>query len=199
MTVFQETIRDRKALVPSARKRVNGSKTRFVGLPHDNLSPAQLKKLNGKVEVYNMHKPMTWEQFKSLPDDLSQQYIAYLENEFHISTGALATAFGVTSPPLRAQIEKKNISFHSSKRMTKEDMAAFDSFWNGVQAVTVVNPIEFQQPEDDDVSNQQSSPMKMTSFSLNYDGHFNPKDLMQTLILMIGEDSDCHIRIEVTK
>ena len=38
--------------------------------------------MNGDVKSYNLNRPMTWEEFRSMPQDLQIMYIKKLRNEY---------------------------------------------------------------------------------------------------------------------
>lgn len=87
---FHETNRERKALVPSAMKRTGGSKSRKCTLPHENLTPAQQKKLSGPVHTYNLSAPMGWETFKSMSKDLQEKYLFSLYDRFSVGSSTIS-------------------------------------------------------------------------------------------------------------
>ena len=101
MTTFDETIRERKSLVPSARRRKCGSKSSFVGLPHDHLTPTQMRGMNGEVRTYQMKEPMNWSDFKALPYDLKQKYIDGITAEYNVNYEALAQMFGANGGAIK--------------------------------------------------------------------------------------------------
>ena len=76
--MFKQTSAERKRTGRGAMAKKNGSKSKKCGLPSDHLSEAEKKKLNGSVEVYNLGKPMTWEQFRKMSHDLQSEYIRKL-------------------------------------------------------------------------------------------------------------------------
>ena len=76
--IFRQTEKERKRIGRGAKSRKSGSRSKFCGLPSDNLSRAERMKLNGDVKVYNLNKPMKWDQFKKLPHDLRVDYIKKL-------------------------------------------------------------------------------------------------------------------------
>lgn len=82
---YRQEVQDRKALVPSARKRKNGVHSKSCTLPSDSLTPAQQRKLNGPVKTYNICQPMSWEQFKEMPKDLQESYLRYVAQRFRVT------------------------------------------------------------------------------------------------------------------
>lgn len=91
MKEFYDEVREKKALVPSSRHRVCGSKSKKCSLPSDNLTAAEKRKLNGPVETYAINKPISWETFKAMPHDIAQAWMDYVQDRFNISSNAIAT------------------------------------------------------------------------------------------------------------
>ena len=107
---FNQLNRERKSLVPSARKRTNGSKSHKCSLPCDNLTPAQQRKLSGPVRTYNITKPMSWEQFKTMPMDLQEAYLRYLHQRFGVTQQTISTVLFELSPRgLNAYVHKEGL------------------------------------------------------------------------------------------
>lgn len=86
---YRQEVQERKALVPSARKRKNGVHSTSCTLPSDHLTPAQRKKLNGPVKTYNTCQPMSWAQFKEMPKDLQESYLRYVAQRFRVTMQAI--------------------------------------------------------------------------------------------------------------
>lgn len=198
MTAFEETVRERKRLIPSSRHRKRGSKSRFVLLPHELLSVAQRRKMNGKVKVYKMKKPMTWKEFMALPDDLAGEYINEISSKYHVNYAALKDMFDVSPASMRSAFKTRGISFtppHGT--MAKEDAEAWQSFIESAKDFPTENetqgePAPQREPE-------KRHHMNMSRFSLNFDGPLDSQNLLQTLSFMIGEGTTCNIHIEVSK
>lgn len=90
MKEFCDEVREKKALVPSARHRVCGSKSKKCSLPSDNLTEAQKRKLNGPCETYAINKPCDYKTFKAMPHDIAQVWLDYVQNRFGVSPSAIA-------------------------------------------------------------------------------------------------------------
>ena len=90
MGVFDEDVRERRALIASARRRVGGARSRRCSLPSDALSTAQRRRLNGPVRTYALGRPMSWEQFRDMPPDLQRRYLAWLRERFGLGPRAVA-------------------------------------------------------------------------------------------------------------
>jgi len=113
---FYETVRDRKALVPSARHKVNGSKSKKCMLPSDNLTAAEKKKLNGPMKTYAINQPMPWSEFKSMPHDLQQEHIDYIQNRFELGLVTISrVVFGMSDAALTLYAKRVGLKAESYK------------------------------------------------------------------------------------
>lgn len=131
---FYSEVNGRKNIARSASHRINGSKSKKCTFPSDNLTPAQKKKLNGACVMYNLGAPMTWEEFKNLPVDLSEEYACGLREKYRVSAADLGEMFGVTRMPVINHMTKlgyceRFLSIHGKRsRMTDEYKEAWEKF-----------------------------------------------------------------------
>lgn len=92
---------EKKRIAASAHKqRSHCGKGGSVKFPCDFMSKKELRAMNGPVEEFNLNKPMSWEEFKALPDDLKITYIKKLREKFSIPNTAIAEMFGIHSATL---------------------------------------------------------------------------------------------------
>ena len=96
MNDFEKDVRERKSLVPSARRRVCGSKSKHCSLPSDHLTPGQLKKLSGPVTSVRMNAPMPIAVFRELSSDLQREYLLGIRNRYHVSQRQIAKMMGTS-------------------------------------------------------------------------------------------------------
>ena len=88
---------DKKVTARSARStRSHCGKRGAVKFPSDYLSAKELKAMNGECIKYaSLKKPMTWEEFKALPNDLKAMYIKSLREKFNVPDAELAKMFDI--------------------------------------------------------------------------------------------------------
>lgn len=153
MNDFDYDVKQKKALIPSARKRVNGSKSKRCTLPSDHLTPAQRKKLNGPVCTYSLNQPMKWQQFKDMPEDLQEEYIRNLRERYTVSQTELGRMFGVSTRTVVKHIAKRGYSnLFTSKRMNSDERFAWRQFCTGVAGTEDTQPEELTaEPEQEEV------------------------------------------------
>lgn len=97
MTDFDYDVMQKKRL---ARNQFHNAKYKHGGchLPHEDLTPAQMKRRNGPMMTYSMNQPMSWNDFKSMPHDLQQQYLDGLHARFGVGPSDIAKYLFIRDP-----------------------------------------------------------------------------------------------------
>lgn len=122
--MLRQDAREKKAAGRGIYHKRSGSKTKYVGLPSDHLTAAQMKRRNGPVSTFNINKRLSYEEFKTLPTDLAQEYIDKLQRTYNVGSQAIAESLGITRPCLKAYAHKHNLSFHG-----KPGVQAIGAHW----------------------------------------------------------------------
>lgn len=73
--MISDSIEKKKIARSSHNRKTHCGKGGRVKFPSDYLSKKELKAMNGDVKSYNLNRPMTWEEFRSMPKDLQIMYI----------------------------------------------------------------------------------------------------------------------------
>ena len=77
--VFIQDVKEKKTTARSARHtRTHCGRGGRVRLPSDNLSKKELMKMSGECKSYRLNSPMSWDEFKAMPDDIKITYIKLL-------------------------------------------------------------------------------------------------------------------------
>lgn len=175
---FSDDVRHRKSLVPSARRRKCGSKSRYCGLPSDHLTAKQWKERNGAVMTYNTRRPMTWKEFKKMPTDLQKQYLLWLSFTFRVSRAALADMFECAPKTVDRFLEEHNIDmgFARGRKMTEEQHAAFNRFRYGI-------------PEPDEAEPATAEPDAAPA----HDSDFNAEEVRPVFPELAAPKTDVHV------
>lgn len=88
---FNETNRERAITRRSARCKKNGSKSKSCKLGVDRLSNKQIEKLHGPVQSWKMTNFYSWNEFKSMPNDIQVEYINYLLDKYGVGLATIST------------------------------------------------------------------------------------------------------------
>lgn len=160
--VFVSDVIDKKRTARgSHNKRTHCGRGGSVRLPSDNMTRKELNKMNGDVKSYRMNDPMTWEEFKSMPDDLRITYIKLLREKFHVSDTKIGEMLGVAQRTISSEISRLGIGLGKRHKHTGFDKDVWEAWRNRtitsahdvleeIQPVEVENePCEAQNTTDD--------------------------------------------------
>lgn len=115
--LFRESIKEKKGMVNGARH--TSGKTKKNGTPRDlDVSTKEYKKKCGQVKKFSINMPMKLEEFKTLPEDLQDEYLDRLLNVFHMSRDIIAKMFGCSYPTVANIIKKSGVKY-SGDRSTR--------------------------------------------------------------------------------
>ena len=154
--VFIQDVKEKKITARSARNtRTHNGKSGRVKLPCDYLTPKELKAMNGECKSYRLNEPMSWTEFKAMPDDIKVTYIKLLREKFDVPDSEIYKMFGTNKDTLSRffkalglRVPRKNV-----KREWKKD--EWFAWVNGVEIKTAdpkenttVYPDSIIKPED---------------------------------------------------
>ena len=134
--MISDSIEKKKIAHSSHNRKTHCGKGGRVKFPSDYLSKKELKAMNGDVKSYSLNKPMTWEEFRSMPQDLQIMYIKKLRNEFGVPDSVLGKAMGVCKSSFSKAMRDLNISLGKSAGATgrqwfgSEKSSKFSEYWN---------------------------------------------------------------------
>lgn len=145
MNDFEYDVLQKKRIANQARYRKNGSKSKKCSLSTDGMTRRQWERKCGEVMTYRIGQPMSWEEFKSIPRDIQEDYLKSLVEKYSATCADLAMMFGCTAATVSRFCKQNNIDvgFHVGKRMTKEERARFKEFLSVDQ-----EPDEIEEPDE---------------------------------------------------
>ena len=134
--MISDSIEKKKIAHSSHNRKTHCGKGGRVKFPSDYLSKKELKAMNGEIKSYNLNKPMTWKEFRSMPQDLQIMYIKKLRNEFGVPDIVLGKAMGVCKSSFSKAMKDLNLSLGKSAGATSkqwlnsEKNLKFSEYWN---------------------------------------------------------------------
>ena len=154
--MIEDSINKKNIARSSHNKRTHCGSSGGVRLPSDYMTRKELKSMNGEVKTYKMHDPMTWKEFRELPDDLKKEYIKYIRERFGAPNTAIAEAFGVSNTLFGNWIRCLGLASGkchcgtSSKWAKTDESTLFKKWWNREEESDATEPenVEMTEPEN---------------------------------------------------
>jgi len=225
MNDFDYDVLQKKRVAAGARHRVNGSKSKYCGLPSDRLSAAELKKRNGECRSFRMDAPCTWEQFKVMPDDLKQEYVTRLQELYGANNTMLGEMWGVSNVTVYAVLKRIGVASGgvNRSRMPRKEReiatARWSAFCNGVvggsakseepetpDETPTIRPDEMggtpsgneiPQEDADTEKKPETEELAILRQVMELEGTITAESLARAIASMTTPGSRCRIRIEV--
>lgn len=191
---------EKKRIAASAHKqRSHCGKGGSVKFPCDFMSKKELRAMNGPVEEFNLNKPMSWEEFKALPDDLKITYIKKLREKFGIPNTAIAEMFGIHSATLCGYLKCLGLGVgkHAGGSVRNWDKDSFAKWCGVADEVEVVS-----EETDTAVVETENKPCCETNIlvpktgELNFEGDLD--DILRTVrMVLCGGNVKISVRWEI--
>ena len=171
--MISDSIEKKKIAHSSHNRKTHCGKGGRVKFPSDYLSKKELKAMNGDVKSYNLNKPMTWEEFRNMPQDLQIMYIKKLRNEFGVPDIVLGKAMGVCKSSFSKAMKDLNLSLGKSAGATSkqwfgsEKSSKFSEYWNKFNKEKAVEEdrVEEEEAVEEDNANEEAEDVKEMDIS----------------------------------
>lgn len=98
--MIEDSIDKKRTAASAFKQRTHCGKGGRVKFPSDNLSKKELKAMSGECKSYRLNDPMSWDEFKSMPDDLKVTYINGIRERFGAPDKYIAEMFGISQGQL---------------------------------------------------------------------------------------------------
>lgn len=93
------------------------------------------------ASTFNIDRPMTWVEFKKLPDSQKIEYIAYLRERFDVTDKRIAKMLGITAPSLGVAMRKLGCARGHRGKIIEKYSEEFEAWCNGVNFYTIPSHI----------------------------------------------------------
>lgn len=110
MNDFDYDVKEKKRIAAGARARKCGSKSKRCTLPSDYLTPKQKRGLNGEMKTYNLSAPMSYGEFRDIPEDLQREYLTKLYVDWCISLTEISKMFKCSPETVRQACKQFGIN-----------------------------------------------------------------------------------------
>lgn len=137
----------KKHVAASAHKQRTHCSKGGCTLPSDFKTKKELKAMNGEVKNFNLNKPMYWDTFKSMPDDLKKEYITGLREKFDVPDTKIAEMFGVGIGTVSRWFKCCDLAVVGNRGKRKWDEDGWDR-WRGAKIDLPEIPVVEENAED---------------------------------------------------
>lgn len=149
--LLRQDCKEKKSVAASSFKQRTHCGKGGCTLPHEHMSKKEIKAMNGEVKNFNLNKPMYWDIFKSMPDDLKKEYINGLREKFDVPDGKIAEMFGVIPNTISRYFKCYGLAESHKRGSRKWDEDGWDR-WRGAKIdlpeVPVANEIEAENASE---------------------------------------------------
>lgn len=197
--MISDSIEKKKIAHSSHNRKTHCGKGGRVKFPSDYLSKKELKAMNGDVKSYNLNRPMTWEEFRNMPQDLQIMYIKKLRNEFGVPDIVLSKAMGVCKSSFSKAMRDLNLSLGKSAGATgkqwlnSEKSSKFSEYWNkfenkkedALEKVIVEDEAEAAEEngaDDTDISEMNYGTDKLFHYATKYNSGRYPSTTVDHVV-----------------
>lgn len=150
--IFTETERERKRTARGVHnKRSHAGRGGRMKTPSDYLSRKERNKMNGDVNTYKLNEPMSWKEFKRMPDDIQSQYLKGIISKYDPDAIAMGQMFKTTAETVRRRMKELGIKPKKGGRHAPDRNAAFLAWLHGIPTETggavedTVEPAEVEE------------------------------------------------------
>lgn len=182
---YIQDVKDKKFTARSARnKRTHNGKGGRVKFPSDYMTQKEIKAMSGEVKSYRLNKPMSWSEFKAMPDDIKVSYINLIRQKYNAPDSHICKMMGTNTCSFSQEMHRLGIpsTRKSSKKWDKE------GFYAWVVAMPKEEPAEETQiPEFkplEDLSVLRKEPVRPIRGTLDYEG--TVEDIFFALNKIVG-------------
>lgn len=201
----------KKRIANGAFHKKSGIRSRRCTLPSDFLSPSELRRRNGPMKTYDMNKPMSWQEFLDMPDDLKATYIRCLRERFGATDVMFGQMFHVHATSFRTYriavgVDGKMPRAFGEHKLARE--AAWRKFCKGEEPVDEEAPVldAHTEPEEELCTEDTPKdpeplidPMRLADLTATFTGNFDPTSFLWWVTKLPMPDGRVRIRIEVTE
>ena len=133
--IFTETERERKRTARGVHnKRTHAGRGGRVKMPSDYLSRKERDKMNGDVNTYRLNEPMSWKEFKRMPDDIQSQYLKGIISKYDPDAIAMGQMFKTTAQTVRLRMKELGIKPKKGGQHDPNRNDAFLAWLHGIPA-----------------------------------------------------------------
>lgn len=90
--------------------------------------------MNGDVNIYKLNEPMSWKEFKMMPDDIQSQYLNGIISKYDPDAITMARMFKTTPETVRRRMKELGIKPKKGGHYVPNRNDAFLAWWHGISS-----------------------------------------------------------------
>ena len=136
--LFVSDSKDKKRVARGAyNKKSHGGR---VKMPSDYLTRKEREAMSGECKSYRLNEPMSWDEFRTMPDDIQKSYVLALREKFKVSDSKIFDMMGVNQRKGSYHFkEKLGIGLGRNAKFTGFD---YDGWVKWCAGIKDNNPVE---------------------------------------------------------
>ena len=145
---FIQEVKEKKITARGSRnRRTHAGKGGAVKFPSDYLSKKELRAMSSETKTYKMNEPMTWAEFKAMPEDLQRQYLKNLRDLYNVPYATIAKMFGCSTWTMNDKAKRLGVGAHTTKiKLAEQNLTGWNEFLNSNKAL--VEPLTEEITEE---------------------------------------------------
>ena len=163
--------------------------------------PAQ--KLPMRMEVtdvgeYSIHRPMTWNEYKTMPDDVRRKYLLWLQTEKSASTADMGKMFGRSQ--YMATTEVRRLGLNRDRlcpRATREQKRAWAEFIGQMQRDDAPTSVPETAADTKPVTAPPTTPPNVQKAEICLSGHIDKDMIINRILPLLPMGVMGEIRVSV--
>lgn len=143
--VFISDIKEKRSIGRSSyNRKTHAGKGGRVRLPSDYMTKKERDAMNGEVQSYKINKPMTWVEYKAMPDDVKVMYITAIQNRYGAPATKIAEMLGVPQQTFAREMKRIGLAKGKNAKRGKFDKENWYRWCNGApeEIPTEETPVE---------------------------------------------------------
>ena len=164
------------------------------------MTKKELEKMNGELKTYRLNDPITWEEFKAMPDDIKKMYIKGIQERFNPFDASIARMFGVHQSTLLDVLKRLGMCHGNVNRHRKWDREGFEAWASGGKVTEVTQVTEekvTEVTEETKVTEEPKTIEKKKAIPMTGSMKFEGKteEILETISAILG---GADVRITIT-
>lgn len=190
--VFIQDVKEKKAIGRSSfNKRTHAGGSGKKKWAAELMTKKELEKMNGELKTYRLNDPMTWEEFKALPDDIKKMYIKAIQEKFNPFDASIAkTLFGVHPSTFLDVLKRLGMCHGNVDQRRQWDKAGFEAWARGEKPTeayqSLPKPTEEKVVEVTEAKVEYTEKKKAVPKTGRMDFEGTTEEIIETIASLLG-------------